>query len=145
MRMLFRFYDLEDGAIEINGVNVKSVKIKSLRDVMGVVPQDTVLFHDTVLYNVRYGRMSATDEEVYDAARRAEIHESIAKFADGYKTVVGERGLKLSGGEKQRVAIARTLLKNPAVRAACVACTPRCVPRVWCAPLGACGVCGVHP
>jgi len=114
-RLLFRFYDVTGGGIRIDGQDVRSVTQDSLRRAIGIVPQDTVLFNDTVLYNIRYGRPDATDEEVFEAARLARIHEFVIAMPDGYKTVVGERGLKLSGGEKQRVAIARTILKGPRI------------------------------
>lgn len=116
LRLLFRFYDATGGRVTINGQDISKVTQASLRAAIGVVPQDTVLFNDTILYNIRYGRPSATDEEVYEAARAASIHEAIeTRFPQGYATVVGERGLRLSGGEKQRVAFARTILKDPAV------------------------------
>ena len=114
-RLLFRFYDIEDGSITIDGQDIRDVTQKSLRSVIGMVPQDTVLFNDTIAYNVRYGRMDATEEEVEQAAERAQIGDFIARLPQGFKTQVGERGLKLSGGEKQRVAIARTLLKAPPI------------------------------
>lgn len=107
---------MNDGSITIDGQNIASVKQDSLRRVIGVVPQDTVLFNDTIKYNIRYGRLDATDEEVIEAARAADIHDAIMNnFPDKYETEVGERGLKLSGGEKQRVAIARTILKAPRI------------------------------
>lgn len=115
IRLLFRLYDIQSGSITLDGQDVSHVKQKSLRQVIGVVPQDTVLFNNNIRYNIRYGRVDATDEEVEDAARAAELHEQILGFPDGYNTVVGERGLKLSGGEKQRVAIARSILKEPAI------------------------------
>ncbi|TFW30876.1 ABCB family ABC transporter ATP-binding protein/permease [Massilia horti] len=114
-RLLFRFYDVQQGAISIDGQDVRAVTQESLRDAIGIVPQDTVLFNDTIEYNIAYGRPGAGIDEVVAAARVASIHDFIESLPDGYKTVVGERGLKLSGGEKQRVAIARTLLKNPAI------------------------------
>jgi ABC-type transport system involved in Fe-S cluster assembly fused permease/ATPase subunit len=114
-RLLFRFYDVSSGKLEVNGLDVRNVQQASLRSAIGIVPQDTVLFNDTVLYNIRYGRPEASDEEVFEAARAAHIHDFIASLPKGYATQVGERGLKLSGGEKQRVAIARALLKNPRI------------------------------
>jgi ATP-binding cassette subfamily B protein len=114
-RLLFRFYDVGSGAITIDGQDIRHVTQGSVRRAMGIVPQDTVLFNDTVRYNIAYGRTDATEVEVVQAARAAHIHEFIAATPKGYDTMVGERGLKLSGGEKQRVAIARTLLKNPPI------------------------------
>jgi ATP-binding cassette subfamily B protein len=114
-RLLFRFYDVDDGAIEIDGQDVREVTQDSLRRAIGVVPQDTVLFNDTIYYNIAYGRPGAGRAEIEAAARRAHIHDFIAGLPDGYETVVGERGLKLSGGEKQRVAIARVVLKAPKI------------------------------
>lgn len=115
VRLLFRLYDIQGGSITIDDQEISRVKQKSLRQVIGVVPQDTVLFNNTIKYNIRYGRVDATDAEVEDAARAAELHEQILGFPNGYDTVVGERGLKLSGGEKQRVAIARSILKGPTI------------------------------
>ncbi|XP_038038200.2 ATP-binding cassette sub-family B member 6 [Anas platyrhynchos] len=115
IRLLFRFYDVRGGCIRIDGQDISQVKQASLRTHIGVVPQDTVLFNDTIANNIRYGRVLATDEEVQEAARAADIHDRILSFPDGYSTQVGERGLKLSGGEKQRVAIARTILKGPRI------------------------------
>ena len=114
-RLLFRFYDIQQGRITMAGQEIRSVTQASVRQAIGIVPQDTVLFNDTVAYNIAYGRPGATQAEVEDAARAARIHDFIASTPKGYATMVGERGLKLSGGEKQRVAIARTLLKNPPV------------------------------
>src|SRR5438477_5658141 len=114
-RLLFRFYDVSDGAIEIDGQDIRDVTQDSLRRAIGVVPQDTVLFNDSIYYNIAYGRPEAPPEEVVEAARRAQLVDFIAKLPDGYETRVGERGLKLSGGEKQRVAIARVILKNPQI------------------------------
>ncbi|CAB3998707.1 ATP-binding cassette sub-family B member 6, mitochondrial [Paramuricea clavata] len=113
IRLLFRFYDIDSGLISIDDQDISKVSQKSLRQHIGVVPQDTVLFNDNIRYNIRYGRVEATDEEVEDAASAADIHERILSFTNQYETLVGERGLKISGGEKQRVAIARTILKNP--------------------------------
>ena len=114
-RLLFRFYDVQAGAIRIAGQDIREITQESLRRTIGIVPQDTVLFNDTVEYNIAYGRPGATREEVEAAARAARIHDFIVSTPGGYDTTVGERGLKLSGGEKQRVAIARTLLKNPPI------------------------------
>jgi ATP-binding cassette subfamily B protein len=114
-RLLYRFYDVSGGRILVNDVDVRDMKQSSLRAAIGIVPQDTVLFNDTILYNIRYGRTEASDEEVVEAARAAHIHEFIESLPAGYQSMVGERGLKLSGGEKQRVAIARALLKNPRI------------------------------
>jgi len=114
-RLLFRFYDVSSGKIEINGTDIRNTRQGSLRAAIGIVPQDTVLFNDSVLYNIRYGRPEASDAEVYEAARAAHIHDFIESLPRKYETQVGERGLKLSGGEKQRVAIARALLKNPRI------------------------------
>ena len=114
-RLLYRFYDITGGSIRINGVDLRACTQDSLRRSIGIVPQDTVLFNDTVRYNIAYGRPTATAQEMEDAARAAHIHDFIQSSPKGYDTLVGERGLKLSGGEKQRVAIARTLLKNPPI------------------------------
>jgi ATP-binding cassette subfamily B protein len=114
-RLLYRFYDVQQGRISIAGQDVRDVTQSSVRQAIGIVPQDTVLFNDTVEYNIAYGRPGATREQVEEAARAARIHDFIASTPKGYDTMVGERGLKLSGGEKQRVAIARTLLKNPPI------------------------------
>jgi ATP-binding cassette subfamily B protein len=114
-RLLFRFYDVTAGRITVNGVDIRDVSQASLRRAIGIVPQDTVLFNDSIQYNILYGRPDATSDDVTDAARAAHVHDFIASLPDGYDTMVGERGLKLSGGEKQRVAIARALLKNPQI------------------------------
>jgi len=114
-RLLFRFYDIASGRITISGTDVRDVTQASVRAGIGIVPQDTVLFNDTIFYNINYGRPSAGREEVYAAARSAHIHEFIETLPEKYETAVGERGLKLSGGEKQRVAIARALLKEPQI------------------------------
>ena len=114
-RLLFKFYDPKEGNIFINNTNINKISQNSLRKIIGVVPQDTVLFNDTIYYNIAYGNTGATKEEVISAAQNADIHDFITILPDGYETIVGERGLKLSGGEKQRVAIARTILKNPKI------------------------------
>ncbi len=114
-RLLYRFYDVNEGRITIDGQDIRDVTQVSLRGALGIVPQDTVLFNDTIYYNIAYGRPAASREEVLEAAKSAHIHDFIERLPDGYEAMVGERGLKLSGGEKQRVAIARTLLKNPAI------------------------------
>jgi len=114
-RLLYRFYDVSSGKIEVGGIDTREVKQASLRAAIGIVPQDTVLFNDTIRYNIRYGRPEASDAEVIEAASAAHIHEFISSLPNGYETMVGERGLKLSGGEKQRVAIARALLKSPRI------------------------------
>ena len=114
-RLLFRFYDTTDGAVRVDGDDIRAVTQASLRAAIGVVPQDTVLFNDTIRYNIAYGRPDATDAEVVAAAKLAQVHDFVEKLPDGYRTMVGERGLKLSGGEKQRVAIARTILKDPRI------------------------------
>ena len=114
-RLLYRFYNLVGGSIQVDGHDVKDITIDSLRRHIGVVPQDTVLFNESLMYNLKYANVNATDEEVFEACRAASIHEKILNFPDGYNSRVGERGLKLSGGEKQRVAIARTILKNPRI------------------------------
>jgi ATP-binding cassette subfamily B protein len=114
-RLLYRFYDVKAGEILIDGQDIRDVTQSSLRAAIGMVPQDTVLFNDTIQYNIRYGRVNATDEEVEEAARLAQIDGFIRQLPLGYKSMVGERGLKLSGGEKQRVAIARTILKAPPI------------------------------
>jgi ATP-binding cassette subfamily B protein len=114
-RLLFRFYDVDEGEVLIDGVDVKTVTQNSLRKLIGIVPQDTVLFNDTIHYNIQYGNLNATDEEVREAAAMAHIGEFIESLPDAWETKVGERGLKLSGGEKQRVAIARAILKRPSI------------------------------
>ncbi|MFC0279085.1 ABCB family ABC transporter ATP-binding protein/permease [Falsigemmobacter intermedius] len=114
-RLLFRFYDVVEGAVKIDGQDIRDITQHSLHQAIGVVPQDTVLFNDTVLYNIAYGRADATREEIEAAAKAAKIHDFIISLPEGYETKVGERGLKLSGGEKQRVGIARTILKNPPI------------------------------
>ncbi len=114
-RLLYRFYDVTSGSISVDGQDIRKVTQKSLRSAIGMVPQDTVLFNDTIRYNIRYGRPEATDEEVEAAARLAQVHDFVLTLPDGYNSMVGERGLKLSGGEKQRVSIARTILKGPPI------------------------------
>jgi ATP-binding cassette, subfamily B, heavy metal transporter len=114
-RLLYRFYDVRGGVIRINGGDVRDLTQASLRAAIGIVPQDTVLFNDTLLYNIQYGRPGAGPDEVIAAAKAAHLHEFVEGLPDKYETRVGERGLKLSGGEKQRVAIARALLKNPPI------------------------------
>mgnify|MGYP001330447018 CR=1 FL=1 len=114
-RLLFKFYEPKSGNIYVNNMNLNRVSQDSLRGIIGVVPQDTVLFNDTIHYNIAYGNTKASEEQVISAAKNADIHDFITSLPDGYQTIVGERGLKLSGGEKQRVAIARTILKNPKI------------------------------
>jgi ATP-binding cassette subfamily B protein len=112
---LFRFYDVQDGAVSVDGQDIRDITQSSLRAAIGMVPQDTVLFNDTVYYNIAYGKPGVPPSEVEEAARMAQIHDFVMSLPDGYQALVGERGLKLSGGEKQRVAIARTILKNPSI------------------------------
>ncbi|CAK7263721.1 ATP-binding cassette-type vacuolar membrane transporter Hmt1 [Sporothrix epigloea] len=114
-RLMFRYYNCANGKIEIDGHDVKDLTIDSVRRHIGVVPQDTLLFNETIMYNLKYANPSVSDEEVYEACRAASIHDRIVSFANGYNTKVGDRGARLSGGEKQRVAIARTILKNPKI------------------------------
>jgi ABC-type transport system involved in Fe-S cluster assembly fused permease/ATPase subunit len=114
-RLLFRFYDIQNGSITIDGQDIRDVTQDSLRSAIGMVPQDTVLFNDTIAYNIRYGRITATEAEMRSAAELAQIGPFIETLPEGYDAMVGERGLKLSGGEKQRVAIARTILKAPPI------------------------------
>ncbi|MCL4144801.1 UNVERIFIED_CONTAM: hypothetical protein GTU68_015983 [Idotea baltica] len=114
-RLLFRFYDADEGTIRVDGVDIRDCTQSSLRQVLGVVPQDTVMFNDTIRYNLSYARNDASDEEIHAAARAANLDKFIESLPQGYDTMVGERGLKLSGGEKQRMAIARVILKNPAI------------------------------
>ena len=114
-RLLYRFYNVEEGSLQIDGHDVRDITIDDLRRHMGVVPQDTVLFNESIMYNLKYARPDATNDEVYAACKAASIHDKILAFPDGYNSRVGERGLKLSGGEKQRIAIARTILKNPRI------------------------------
>jgi ATP-binding cassette subfamily B protein len=114
-RLLFRFYEVNSGRVTVNGADIRDTIQASLRAAIGIVPQDTVLFNDTILYNIHYGRPDAPSDEVIEAAKAAHIHEFIESLPDKYESRVGERGLKLSGGEKQRVAIARAILKNPSI------------------------------
>ena len=114
-KLLVRLYNVTEGTVAVGGTDLSDFTLQSIRGNIGVVPQDTVLFNDTIRYNIQYGRMEASDQEVEEAARMADIHDTITAFPDGYETVVGERGLKLSGGEKQRVAIARMLLRKPVI------------------------------
>jgi ATP-binding cassette, subfamily B, heavy metal transporter len=114
-RLLFRFYDVNEGSIRIDGEDLRDLTQDSVRRAIGVVPQDTVLFNNTVGYNIAYGRPGATQEQIEAAAKAAQVHDFVMRLPEGYKTKVGERGLKLSGGEKQRVAIARTILKDPRI------------------------------
>ena len=113
VNLIPRFYDVTGGAITVDGQDIREVRQGSLRAAIGIVPQDTVLFNDSIFYNIAYGRPDASQDDVSEAARRAQLKDFIAKLPDGFGTRVGERGLKLSGGEKQRVAIARTILKSP--------------------------------
>jgi ATP-binding cassette subfamily B protein len=114
-RLLYRFYDVQSGRITIDGQDIRAVQQASLRGAIGIVPQDTVLFNDTIEYNIAYGRPGATHDDIVVAAKLAQIHDFVSRLPEGYATAVGERGLKLSGGEKQRVAIARAILKHPAI------------------------------
>jgi ATP-binding cassette subfamily B protein len=111
-RLLFRFYEPQKGRITIDGQDISDIQQRSLRDVIGMVPQDTVLFNDTIAYNIRYGRWDATDAEIEEAARKAHAHEFISEFPDGYRTMVGPNGFRLSGGQRQRIALARAFLRN---------------------------------
>jgi ATP-binding cassette subfamily B (MDR/TAP) protein 7 len=113
LRLLFRYYDAQEGRILIDGQDIRDVSLDSLRRAIGVVPQDTPLFNNTIEHNIHYGNLDASSEQVFEAARRAHIHDSINQFPDGYKTMVGERGMMISGGEKQRLAVARLILKDP--------------------------------
>ncbi|HLO63573.1 MAG TPA: ATP-binding cassette domain-containing protein, partial [Azonexus sp.] len=114
-RLLFRFYDVGAGRISIDGQDLRTVSQQSLRAAIGIVPQDTILFNDTIAYNIAYGRTGASLDEVMEVARAAHVHDFITSLPEGYDTAVGERGVKLSGGEKQRIAIARAMLKNPPI------------------------------
>jgi len=115
LRLLYRFFDVAGGRIRIDGQDIRDVTLDSLRRSIGVVPQDTTLFNDTIYYNIAYGNPQATREQVLEASKLARVHDAVVRMPKGYDTIVGERGLKLSGGEKQRVAIARLLLKNPKI------------------------------
>ncbi|KAH8913489.1 P-loop containing nucleoside triphosphate hydrolase protein [Atractiella rhizophila] len=115
LRLLYRFYDINEGSIKIDGHDLRSLTQHSLRSQIGVVPQDSILFNETVRYNIGYGDPTADEESIVSAAKAAQIHDRVLSFPDGYSTVVGERGIRLSGGEKQRVSIARTILKNPPI------------------------------
>lgn len=114
-RLLYRFYEPSAGRILVDGQDITQVQLASLRSAVGVVPQDTPLFHADIMHNVRYGRLNASDEEVIAATKKAHVHETIMELPDGYATTVGERGLMVSGGEKQRLAVARALLKDPPI------------------------------
>lgn len=115
VNLIPRFYDVTAGSVCVDGMDVRSVTIRSLREQIGIVPQETMLFSDTVMHNIRYGRLDATDEDVIAAAKAANAHEFIVSLKDGYKTKIGERGITLSGGQRQRIAIARAILKNPRI------------------------------
>jgi len=115
VRLLYRFYEPTAGCILVDGQDVSRVQLASLRSAVGVVPQDTPLFHADIMHNVRYGRLDASDDEVIAATKKAQVHDTIIKLPDGYATTVGERGLMVSGGEKQRLAVARALLKDPPI------------------------------
>ena len=113
LRLLFRSYDVDQGRILIDGQDIRDVTVESVRKAIGVVPQDTPLFNNTIEHNIRYGNLEASQEQVIEAAKRAHVHDTISNFPDGYETMVGERGLMISGGEKQRLAVSRLILKDP--------------------------------
>lgn len=113
LRLLFRYYDVQEGRILIDGQDIRDVSLESLRKAIGVVPQDTPLFNNTIGHNIKYGNMEASDEQIVQAAKRAHVHDTISSFPDGYDTMVGERGMMISGGEKQRLAVSRLILKDP--------------------------------
>ena len=113
MRLLFRFYDVQSGRILVDGQDIRDVEMETLRRAIGVVPQDTTLFNNTIEHNIRYGKIDASEDDVLAVAKRAHIHETIEKLPLGYQTMVGERGMMISGGEKQRLAVSRVLLKDP--------------------------------
>lgn len=115
LRLLYRFYNAESGSVKIGNIDIRDLKFRSLRRALGQVPQDMVLFNDSIFYNIQYGKLDASREEVFAAAKAARIHDAILSMPKGYDTIVGERGLKLSGGEKQRVAIARVFLQAPQI------------------------------
>ena len=113
LKLITRFYDVTEGSIEIDGQDIRQIKLSSLRSKIGVVPQDPSLFNDTIMSNLRYAKLDASDDDIHEACRAAQIHDKILSFPDGYQSTVGERGVKLSGGERQRIAIARAILKDP--------------------------------
>jgi ATP-binding cassette, subfamily B (MDR/TAP), member 7 len=135
-RLLYRFYEPTSGRILIDGQDIRNIQIESLRKAIGVVPQDTPLFHADVMHNVRYGKLDATDEEVFEAARKANVHDTVMNLPNGYSTQVGERGLMISGGEKQRLAVARALLKDPPILFFDEAVSPPIARCAWMALIG---------
>lgn len=127
LKLLFRFYNVTSGAILVDGTDVRNITVKSLREYIGVVPQDTILFNDSLIYNLLYAKPSASEKEVFDACGAASIHQRILRFPEGYETAVGERGLKLSGGEKQRVSVKpASLFKKHLLIKALVGCYSTC-------------------